>query len=185
MRKIRSTLIIVCVAAALPLWWRAQDVFAEVERERRASALYSQGLSLHLKGRSGEAASLFRQAVILAPLAVEVYGDLADAEFRQGHVDEAVETYRRLLAIYPYTYFGGLYREVGFIELRAGRNADARDDLSRAVNLDPLDWHAHYLLGHAHHRLGDRAAAREAWRRVLDLRPDFQPAHEQIRRLGH
>jgi len=185
MRRLRNILIIACMVAALPLWWRAQDVFAEVEREQRASALYSQGLSLHLKGRSGEAAPLFRQAIILAPLAVEVYGDLADAEFRQGHVDAAVETYRRLLAIYPYTYFGGLYREVGFIELRAGRNAEARDDFSRAVSLDPLDWHAHYLLGHAHRRLGDRAAAREAWRRVLDLRPDFQPADDQIRRLGN
>lgn len=173
------------MAAVFPLWWRAQDVFAEIEQERRASALYSEGLRLHLRGQSGDAALLFRQAIILAPLAVEVYGDLADAEFRQGHVDAAVQTYRRLLAMYPYTYFGGLYREVGFIELRAGRNAAARDDLSRAVSLDPLDWHAYYLLGHAHLRLGDRAGAREAWRRVVDLRPDFQPADEQIRRLGN
>ncbi|MGH2437213.1 MAG: tetratricopeptide repeat protein [bacterium] len=185
MRKLRNVLIIVCVLATGPLWWRAQDVFAEVERERRAAALYRQGLSLHLKGQSGEAAVLFRQAIILAPLAAEVYGDLADAEFRQGHVDAAVETYRKLQAIYPYTYFGGFYREVGFIELRAGRNVEARDDLARAVSLDPLDWHAQYLLGHAYKRLGDRASARGAWRRVLDLRPDFQPAHEQIRILGN
>lgn len=185
MRKLRSILIIACVLATGPLVWRAQDVSAEVGRERRALALYRQGLTLHLKGRSGEAAVLFRQAIVLAPLAVEVYGDLADAEFRQGHVDAAIETYRKLQAIYPYTYYGALYREVGFIELRAGRNDEARDDLARAVSLDPLDWHAQYLLGHAYKRLGDRAAARGAWRRVLELRPDFQPAQEQIRVLGN
>ena len=60
------------MVAAFPLWWRAQDVFAEMERERRASALYSQGLSLHLRGRSREAAPLFRQAIILAPLSVAI-----------------------------------------------------------------------------------------------------------------
>jgi tetratricopeptide (TPR) repeat protein len=184
MRKVRTILILACVIASLPLWWRAQDAIAEVKRERRASALYSEGLSLHLRGRSAEAASLFRRAIILTPLAAEIYGDLAEAEFRQGHVDAAVETYRKLQAIYPYTYFGVLYREVGFMELRAGRSAEARDDLARAVSLDPFDWHAQYLLGHAYKRLGDRAAARGAWRRVIDLRPDFQPAHEQIRVLG-
>lgn len=185
MQRLRDTLIVACMLATLPLGWRAQDVFAELHREQEASALYAEGMILQVQGRSGEAAHLFRQALILAPFAAEVYGDLAEAEFRQGNVDAAVQTLRRLIAIYPYTYFGVLHRDVGFFELRAGRNAEARDDFLRAVSLDPLDWHAYYLLGHAHWRLGDRAAARKAWRRVLDLRPDFQPADEQIRRLGN
>lgn len=183
MQRLRDTLIVACMLATLPLGWRAQDVFAELQREQRASALYARGVQLHLQGRSDEAAPLFRQALILAPLAAEVYGDLAEAEFRQGNVDAAVQTLRRLLAIYPYTYFGVLHREIGFLELRAGRNAEAQADLARAVSLDPMDWHAHFLLGHAHRRLGDRDEARSAWRRVLEIRPDFQPAHEQIRRL--
>lgn len=184
MRTLRNALILACVIAALPLWWRAEDVFAEVKLERRAAGLYSQGVTLHLKGRSAEAAHLLRQAIILAPFAVEAYGALADAEFRQGRLNEAIATYRRLLEIYPYMYYGGLYREVGMIELRAGRNAEALDDLTRAVTLDPSDWHALYLLGHAQLRLGERAGAHRAWRRVLELRPDFAPAYEQIRLLG-
>lgn len=156
---------------------------AELERERRATALYSEGLTLYLRGRSPEAVHLFRQAIALAPLAADVYSDLAEAEVRSGNVDAGVQAYRRLLAIYPYTYFASLYRQLGFLELRAGRTTDAQSDLEQAVALDPRDWHAHYLLGHAYRRLGNAEAARAAWRRVLSLRPDYQPARDQIHQI--
>jgi tetratricopeptide (TPR) repeat protein len=181
--RIRRALIAACLVALLPLGWRVQEVIAELDRERQARTLYAQGLTLYLNGRPQEAASLFRQAIVFAPLAAEIYGDLAEAEVRQGNVDAGVDTYRRLLAIYPYSYFGSLYRQLGFIELRADRNDDARADLEQAVKLDPRDWHAYYLLGHAYRRLGDTQAARVSWRRVLDLQPDYQPARDQIRHL--
>jgi len=181
--RVRRWLVGACLVALLPLGWRIQEVAAELQRERRATSLYSEGLTLYLQGRSPKAAHLFRQAIALAPLAADVYGDLAEAEVRQGNVDAAVHTYRRLLAIYPYTYFASLYRQLGFIELRAGRTADARADLEQAVELDPRDWHAYFLLGHAYRRLGETEAARRAWQRVLSLHPDYQPAREQIRRL--
>lgn len=181
--RARRWLVVACLVALLPLGWRIQEVAAELQRERRATVLYSEGLTLYLKGHSPEAAHLFRQAIALAPLAVEVYADLAEAEVRQGNIDAAVHVYRRVLAIYPYTYFASLYRQLGFIELRAGRDADARADLEQAVALDPQDWHAYYLLGHAYRRLGQVDAARAAWHRVLSLRPDYQPARNQIQQL--
>lgn len=181
--RVRRWLVCACLVALLPLGWRVQEVAAELARERRATSLYREGLTLYLRGRSPEAAHLFRQAIALAPLAADVYGDLAEAEVRAGNVDAGVQTYRRLLAIYPYTYFASIYRQLGFIELRAGRNAEARADLEQAVALDPKDWHAHFLLGHAHRRLGDAEAAYAAWRRVLNLRPDYEPARIQIQHL--
>lgn len=181
--RVRRWLVGACLVAVLPLGWKVQEVAAELQRERRATSLYSQGLTLYLRGRSPEAAHLFRQAIALAPLAADVYGDLAKAEVRSGNVDAGVQAYRRLLGIYPYTYFASLYRQLGFIELRAGRNVDARTDLEQAVALDPRDWHAHYLLGHAYRRLGNSEAAQAAWRRVLSIRPDYQPAHDQIHQL--
>ncbi len=181
--RARRWLVVACLVAVLPLGWRIQEVAAELQREQRATLLYSEGLTLYRRGRAPEAAHRFRQAIVLAPLAAEVYGDLAEAEVRQGNIDAAVHAYRRLLAIYPYTYFASLYRQLGFIELRAGRDADARADLEQAIALDPKDWHAHYLLGHAYRRLGDTDAARAAWRRVLSIRPDYQPARNQIHQL--
>lgn len=181
--RVRRWLVCACLIAVFPLGWRVQEVAAELAWERRATSLYSQGLTLYLRGRSAEATHFFRQAIALAPLAAEVYSDLAEAEVRSGNVDAGVQAYRRLLAIYPYTYFASLYRQLGFLELRAGRTTDARTDLEQAVALDPRDWHAHYLLGHAYRRLGNSEAAQAAWRRVLSIRPDYQPAHDQIHQL--
>jgi len=181
--RLRRWLIAACVATLLPLGWRAREVAAELQREREATALYREGLTLYLGGQYAEAADLIRRVIGLAPLAVDAYGTLAEAEFHRGNVDGAVQTYRALLRIYPYTYVGELYRELGFLELRAGRLRDAKGDLAQAVALDPQDWHAFYLLGHASRRLGDPAAARRAWQRTLYLRPDYQPVREQLRAL--
>lgn len=180
---VRRWLLIACLAALLPLGWRIQEVAAELQRERDATALYREGLALYLQGQYAEAAEVICRVIVLAPLVVDAYGTLAEAEFRRGDVDAAVQTYRSLLRIYPYTYVGELYRELGFLELRAGRLPGARTDFEQAVTLDPRDWHAFYLLGHVYRRLGEPAAARRAWQRVLSLRPDYQPARDQLRAL--
>lgn len=178
---LRRVLVAACLAALVPLGWRAADVAAELGRERRGAVLYGEGLALYLRGNYAEAAARFRQVLTLAPLAVEAYGSLAEAEFRRGDVDAAVDTYEALLRIYPYTYVGEVYRELAVLEFRAGRLADARRHFEQAVTLDPRDWHAFYLLGHVYRRLGDQAAARRAWRRVLYLQADYQPARDQLR----
>jgi len=162
---------------------RARDVAAELHRYRLAADALTRAGALYTQGRMKAAAAEYRDAIALAPYMVDAYGGLAEAEFKQGHTDQAVQAYRALLAIYPYTHFGELYREVGRIELRSGRLSDARRDLEQAVTLDPRDWSAFYFLGHAQRQLGDRLAARAAWQRVLQLRPDYQPALEQLRKL--
>lgn len=181
--RLRRWFIAACLAALLPLGWRVQEVAAELQRERHATALYREGIALYLRGQYAEAAEVIRRVTVLAPLAVDAYGILAEAEFHRGDVDAAVQAYRSLLRIYPYTYVGELYRELGFLELRSGRLPGARADLEQAVTLDPRDWHAYYLLGHVYRRLGEPDAARQAWQRVLSLRPDYQPARAQLRAL--
>lgn len=182
--RIRVWLIGACLVASVPLLWRAPEVAADLRRDRRAAEIYQRGAGLHMSGRYVEAAEAYRAVLEVSPRAIEAFGALADVESRLGRVDEAVAVYRRLLAIYPYSYVGALYREVGLIELRAGRFSEARRDLAQAVELDPQDWLASYLLGHAHRRLGDRAAARAAWMHVVALYPDYRPVHDQLRTLG-
>ncbi len=183
-RQLRRALIIAGALALLPLASRGAEVAAELRRDRLAASVITQASSLLRSGHYELAAAKFAEALMIAPNGVEAYGGLAEAEFRRGNFDAAVSAYRSLLRIYPYTYVAPLYREIGLIELRGARFADARRDLEQAVMLDPADWMAFHLLGHAHKRLGDLHAAVAAWRRVIALQPGYTPAHEQLRRLS-
>jgi tetratricopeptide (TPR) repeat protein len=182
--RVRRVICAACLAAAAVLLWQAGGLTGEFARERDAARAYQRGAVLLAAGDYAAAADAFRQTLALAPRSVEAYGALAEAERRQGHVDAAVEAYRRWLAIYPYTYVGVLYRELGLIELRGQRYVDARKDFEQAVHLDARDWQAYYWLGHAHRRLGRIEEARIAWQNVVRLNPEFAPVHEQLRRLG-
>ena len=182
--QLRRMLIIASVVTLLPAASRGREVADELRREKLAQAAMAQASVALSRGEYVVAAARFVEVLTLAPRAVEAYGGLAEAEFRRGNIDGAVAAYRSWLAVYPYTYVPALYREVALIELRGGRLVDARRDLEQAVMLDPADWLAFHFLGHAHRRLGNREDARTAWRRVIALQPNYEPAHEQLRRLG-
>jgi tetratricopeptide (TPR) repeat protein len=182
--RLRRWILVACLAAVAALVWHAGGLVEEFAREREAARWFQRGADLLASRNYGAAADAFRQTLALAPRWVETYGALAEAEYRRGHIDAAVQAYRTWLAMYPYTYVGTLYREVGLIELRTDRLLDARRDLEQAVFLDPSDWRAYHWLGHAHRRLGNIHAARASWQEVTRLNPGFAPAHEQLRRLG-
>jgi tetratricopeptide (TPR) repeat protein len=55
---------------------------------------------------------------------------------------------------------------------RAGRHADAFDELRRAVQEDPLTPRVHLEFGSAAARIGDLESARASWEHVLRLSPD-------------
>ncbi len=183
MRRMRWWLVAACLASSVPLVWRASEVAAELHRDRLAAAAYDGGTALLYEGRFEAAAMAFREAISFSPKEPEPYRSLAEAEFKRGRIDAAVNAYRQLTAIYPYTYYSTLYWEIAIIEIHASRLKDARRDLLKAVAIDPDDWRSHYLLGIVYRRLGDASGARAAWQRVLSLQPDNPHAHEQLRRL--
>lgn len=181
--RVRMWLLVACLAAVPAVAWRAVAVAADARRDRLAAAAFQRGSAMQLEQRYDEAAVAFREALAISPNATEAYAALGEVEFKRGHVDEAVQAYRQLMAIYPFAHVAELRRQVGLIELRGGRPEAAVQDLREAVTLDPQDWLAYHLLGHAYSRLGDVRSARAAWERVLSLNPDFQPSREQLRKL--
>ena len=183
LRQTRRLLLIVCLLSVPAVVWRGADVAAAMGREHAAAAAYQRGVALQNDRRYDEAAAAFREAIATSPSAITAYADLGDVELSRGRIDEAVQAYRQLLAIYPFTYFAELRRRLGFIELRGRRFADAVQDLRQASALDPEDWHTYHLLGHAYYRLGDLQSARVAWERTLALNPGFQPAYERLQQL--
>ena len=182
-RRVRAVLLMACLVVLPAVGWRGLAATAEARADRRAAAAYAQGVALQMERRYAEAALVFQDAIRTSPRATAAYEGLAEVEFRQGRIGEAVAAYRTLIARYPYTYLAEPHRQVGLIELRAGLFGEAARDLRQAVTLDPSDWLAFYWLGHAQARLGDTAAARAAWERVTQLNPDFSPVRDQLRKL--
>lgn len=183
MPQIRRWLMAACLVASLPLVSRANEVVADLKRDRLAEATYQRGLELASQGRFDDAAAAFRTVIAMVPMAATPYVSLAQVEVSRGQLNEAIDVYRRLLAIYPFTYHANLRHAIGVVELRAGYLEDARRDLLEAVTLDPTDWGAYYFLGHAYERLGRTVEARAAWRRVVAKRPDFYAVYQQLKKL--
>lgn len=180
----RRWLILACCLAVVPVLWRGSGALREIRTEQRATAAFQNGLRLQATGRYEDAARIFREVLGIWPSSSAALVSLAETEFRLGRVEEAVNAYRQLLGAYPYTYMGSIYRDLAVVELHGGRSEDAVEDLRKAVEYEPEDWFAHYLLGEAFFREGDHKAARAAWVRTLRLNPTFRPVRDRLQNLG-
>lgn len=62
----------------------------------------------------------------------------------------------------------------------AGRSADAAEEYSRALALNPGHQDALYYMGNMYFDLGNDAAAERAWRRLVEIDPTSARAHSQL-----
>ncbi len=84
--------------------------------------------------------------------------------------EDPVSFYRRLVLLEPED--ARLYNQLGLAQLEAGKLADARASLNRAIQLDFGFAEAHANLGRCWEREGQLEAARNAYRAAADLAPD-------------
>ncbi len=84
--------------------------------------------------------------------------------------EDPVSFYRRLVLLEPED--ARLYNQLGLAQLEAGKLADARASLSRAIQLDFSFAEAHANLGRCWEREGQLQAARQAYRAAAELAPE-------------
>lgn len=180
----RRVLVWLVLLASIPAIWRYAELREVLLRDRLAAEAFAQGQQLQASGQLAEAIEAFENAVHNASVMDrDLYESLALAQFRHGQIDDAVTTYRRIIAVYPHTYNAVLYRNLGLVELKAGRFRDAGWDLLMATRLDPTDVLAFHFLGQALAASNDTAGARAAWKRAISLNPQFRPSRDRLREL--
>ena len=81
----------------------------------------------------------------------------------------AIPPLERARSISPRT--GSIREALAVAYLRARRFRDALPEAEAAVECDPHDHYAYYLLGRAYEGIGDRASARGQFRLATWLRP--------------
>lgn len=112
---------------------------------------------------------LYRRALELDPSLAIAHTNLGNIRFRQGNDEDAMAHYRRALTIDPYQ--AEAQYNLGYVLLDRGRAQEALRYLQGATRRDPSFADAHFYLAVAHETLGDKARAKQAWQRYLEIEP--------------
>jgi len=102
---------------------------------------------------------------------------LAAAHWTKGNVVEATRLLNEYVAVQPRDP-SGLYL-LGAALLRQDRIPEAQSALQRSLTIKP-DPDTEYLVGVSLEKAGNRAAALNSYRRVVQSRPDHAPAHAAL-----
>ncbi len=155
------------VYLVLQEWQGAADAYRRaLELEPSADSRASLAVALYQSGDIDGAATQLEQALVDDPNNAGAHSTLGDAYFRQGRLDDAADQYRAALAVedraYPRSQLASIY-------VAQDCQADALDELQRAVDLEPDNWYYRYLLGDFYAQTGDLDAAVAGYEAALDL----------------
>ena len=137
-------------------------------------------------GAYHDSETLYRETLRRNPGSWMAHDNLGQIEMKRGHVEEAVDHYRKAISLFP--DYSGTHDNLGVALLQKGLVAEAADQLERAVELDPQDPMPHDNLGLALRREGRTEDALGQFRMALGLNPDDLSARfneaQTLARLG-
>ena len=138
---------------------KALSLFTELLQKKPHDAIlnYAVGAVYYLQAKYPEAESSLKQSLAAQPDQVAAAYYLALTYDAIGDDDQAVPVFRDLLKSHP--QHAPSYVKLGGILFREHQYEEARQDLERAVALDPGSVEAHYQLGLLLRRLGKTADA--------------------------
>jgi len=150
-------------------------------RDPRAVTYASLGQALDEAGRAAEGARLLERAVTLSPAFAEAHRALGHLRLRGGDLDGADAAYRRAVELDPGD--ASAWNNLGVVAGQRGRLAEALAHFRRAVAADARYAPGLFNLARTLAGTADRDAAREAFRRYLDLVPGDGEAEAYLRAL--
>ena len=163
-----------------------------LSREQRSMVLMELGMDYMRSGLLDRAEGLFLELVESGQYAVLAYRQLLVIYQQEKDWLQAIAVARRLESISDETLhpvIAQFYCELAATDLAEGREKDARDNLRRALNLDPRCVRASILEGNIAARQGKPRAAIKYYKRVVKQDPDYipeiiQPLLECYQELG-
>jgi protein O-GlcNAc transferase len=101
-----------------------------------------------------------------------------DAHLKAGRYAEAEACYRQVME--SDAQYSAAVVNLGFVLREQGRTNEAREVLERAVRVAAEDADSHYLLASILATTGPKDAEVSHLRKAIELRPDFEPARQQL-----
>jgi tetratricopeptide (TPR) repeat protein len=134
-----------------------------------------------IKGDYSAARTAFRAALAADPDLDVAYIGLAQTYAREANDAEALRVLESARAGHPGHYLLEYY--FGMMASRLGRDQQAEAALDRATQLQPESPEPYFELGKLYESKEDWPHARDAFLRVVELNPQFAPAHYQLSRV--
>ena len=129
------------------------------------------------RSRVSEALAEFQAELKVNPISWVAYWRMGDAYSRLGQWDDAERALKQ--SIWLDQTFTGPYVLLGKVELKKGDALLAAGFLERALQMDPNNFSAHYLLGTAYQELGRTADAEREFAASQKLHPEERSPHAQ------
>lgn len=148
----------------------AKTMSAERGADVRVHALAQAARAWMLADQPERGEAALTEAIDLRAEDVELWIDRAHARFQMGRYWEAIDDLNRAQELAPqradvYTYRGSAYRFVDAPQM-------ARENIDRALKIDPDNPGALFESGVLHRLQGDEEAARQAWMKIIRTTPD-------------
>lgn len=126
-----------------------------------------------------------QKAIALKADFVRAYDSVGLCEQALGHYQKAIQAYKQAehlnLKADPPSPWPPL--EFGYLLLSLHRFADAKEEIKKALSIDPRFPEAHYRLGTVLEHEGNDAGAEAEFKRAIALKPDFAGPHYSLARL--
>ncbi|HEV2472108.1 MAG TPA: tetratricopeptide repeat protein [Chthonomonadales bacterium] len=134
-----------------------------------------------IKGNYDAARDAFRSALATDPELDVAYVGLAQTYAREANDAEAINILQKARERRPGHYLLEYY--FGLLASRLGRGEEAAVSLEKAAQLEPQSPDPFFELGKLHETQQDWPQARQALEHVIELNPQFVPAHYQLSRV--
>ncbi|MBU1134521.1 MAG: tetratricopeptide repeat protein, partial [Candidatus Omnitrophica bacterium] len=128
-------------------------------------------------GKDKEAIEAWEKELKLYSGSTETYLNLGISYFNKGEIPKAKVLFQRATEIGP-EHYAGYYGLAQVLE-KESRVKEAINMYQAALTLNPTDPYSHYFLGAIYAELGDNKALYE-FRKAIELKPDYAPAHNDL-----
>jgi len=146
-------------------------VHAVSPAEQQALAHTEKGLDYFARNKYEQAIKEYDEAIRLDPQLAAAHNNMGSAYFALGRYDLAINAFNQAIQLDP--NYGQAHFNLALTYLKLNRLQDADTALIAATK-------AYYITGDERLRAGDREAAEAAFKELLQIDPNYPPAHLRL-----
>ncbi len=150
---------------------KAGIVRAAPPAELKALRHNERGLDLFSKGKLEQAVREYEEALRADPSLAAAHNNLGSAHFAAGRFGEAAASFRRACGLDA--AYGQAHFNLALAHIKLGREKEAHEALTAALR-------AYNSAGETHLKAGRFKEAEESFRGMLQIDPDYAPAHLRL-----